>query len=168
MLKKRTANQKGLTLVEVMVAMVIALLIFLGVGVVVADSHRSWNRMYNRVYSDVVTDSYVARKTFDAVIRKAGRNHIFADENGGWVEVRYYQDWESTTYDRYARFYVYGDELRVEYGDLDPGQVLSTRIICSNVSSCVFTASGKTAQMVLTLDNGSETATVMTSAVAHN
>lgn len=168
MLKKRTANPKGLTLVELMVATVLSLIVITGIGIILADSQRGWNAMYNRTYSDVVTDGHVVRRMFDRIIRKANRENIQVDDAGTWVEVSYYQDPNSTVLDRYARFYLYGSELKVEYGNLDPGEVLSTQTVCSNVSSCIFSTTGTAVQMVLRLDNGSETATVMSSAIAHN
>ena len=168
MLKKIAKNNTGLTIVEVMVAVVFLGLAVLALGLVLADSHRGWNRMYNRVYSDVVTDSHVARRTFDRLVRQAGKDYIQVDENGAWAQVRYYADTSSTTLDRYARFYQAGNQLRIEHGTVDPVQVLRTETVCSNVSSCLFSRSGKAIEMILRLDNGSETATVMTSAVAHN
>jgi len=187
MLEKRNTNRKGFTpleikisnrgskrfltgftVIELMIAMIFLGIVTVGVGIVLADSQRGWNQMYNRIYSGVVTDGHVARRMFDTVIRKASRQNIQVDGAGTWVEVYYYADANSAVVDRYARFYLSGEELKVEHGNLDPGDVLSTRRICPNVSSCVFTTTGTAVQMVLRLDNGSERATVMSSAVAHN
>lgn len=168
MLKKKAANSKGLTIIELLVALSISIIILLGIGIVLADSYRGWNAMYSRIYSDVVVDGHIARRVFDSVIRKASRKNILVDAAGIWVEVYYYADANSTDVDRYARFYRAGGQLNVDYGKLEPKETLTTQTVCSNVSSCVFTATGASVQMVLTLDNGSETATVMSSAVAHN
>lgn len=168
MLKKRITNPKGFTLIELMVAIVVALIVLLGIGAVLADSHRSWNRMYNRIYSDVVTDSYVARRTFDAVIRKASSVDPNLVNYDDWVEVYYYADANSAVVDRYARFFSTGGQLNVEYGELNPRQTLTIQTICGNVQGCVFSGTGRSAQMILTLDNGSQTATVVSSAVMHN
>ena len=158
----------GFTVIELMIAMIFLGIVTVGVGIVLADSQRGWNQMYNRIYSGVVTDGHVARRMFDTVIRKASRQNIQVDGAGTWVEVDYYADANSVVVDRYARFYVSVGELKVEHGNLDPGDVLSTQRVCSNVSACVFTVTGPAVQMVLKLDNGSETATVMSSAVTHN
>jgi Tfp pilus assembly protein PilV len=168
MSKHKNRNQKGLTVIELMIVTIFLGIMVLALGIVLADSHRGWHTMYNRVYSDVVTEGHVARRTFDSVVRKASTDHISMDPAGAWVEVQYYQDSLSTELDRYARFYVIEGQLKVEHGNLDPGDVLSTTTICSNVTSCTFSRAGKSVQMVLKLDNGSETATVMSSAVAHN
>ncbi len=168
MLKKIVTNPKGFTIVELMVTVVISSIVMLGVGIVLADSQRGWNAMYNRIYSDVVTDGYAARKNFDSVIRKASEDSVLLDETGTWVEVHYYQDSSSTELDRYARFYTYGSELKVEYGILDPRQESGTNTVCSNVSFCSFTAKGRAVQMVLRLDDGSQTATIVSSAVMNN
>jgi len=168
MLKNRTTNPKGLTLIELMIATVIMVIVILGVAVILADSQRGWNAMYNRIYSDVVTDGHIARRTFDRVIRKASRDKIALDDAGLWVEVRYYQNANSTVVDRYARFYEAYGQLNIEYGKLNPRETLNVQTVCENVSDCVFMARGTSVQMILRLDNGSEAATVVSSAVAHN
>ena len=168
MLKNRTTNPKGLTLIEVMIATVIMIIVILGVAIILVDSQRGWNAMYNRIYSDVVTDGHIARRTFDRVIRKASRDKIELDDAGLWVEVLYYQDDNSTVVDRYARFYAADGQLNIEYGKRNPRETLNVQTVCENVSDCVFMAQGTSVQMILSLDNGSEAATVVSSAVVHN
>ncbi len=168
MLKNRTTNPKGFTLIELVIATVIMLIVILGVAIVLVDSQRSWNAMYNRIYSDVVTDGHIARRTFDRVIRKASGRSFLLDTAGNWVEVYYYTDANSIVVDRYARFYEADGQLNIEYGKLDPRETLNVQTVCENVSDCVFMAQGTSVQMILRLDNGSEAATVVSSAVAHN
>jgi prepilin-type N-terminal cleavage/methylation domain-containing protein len=169
MSKKELTVQPGFTIVELMIAVMLAAIVMFGIGVMVVDSQRGWHRMYNRIYSDVATDSYVARKTFDSVIRKATSETFLLDVAGSWIEVYYYEDPNSTVVERYARFSYDGiDQLDIEYGIVEPRGTLSIRPVCENVSSCVFKASGRSAQMILTLDDGSQTATIVSSAVMHN
>jgi len=168
MLKNRTTNPKGLTLIELVIATAIMVIVILGVAIILADSQRSWNAMYNRIYSDVVTDGHIARRTFDRVIRKASGRSFLLDTAGNWVEVYYYTDANSIVVDRYARFYEADGQLNIEYGKLDPRETLNVQTVCENVSDCVFMAQGTSVQMILRLDNGSEAATVVSSAVAHN
>ena len=168
MLKKKLTVRRGFTLIELVITVVVSTIVIIGIGVVLADSQRGWNKMYNRVYSDVVTDGYVARKMFDAVIRKASREKLLVDDAGNWIEVYYYADGSSTIIDRYARFYETEGQLNIEYGKLDPRETLTTQTVCENVSDCVFKGTGCSAQMMLTLDNGLQTATVTSSAVMHN
>ena len=168
MLKNRTTNPKGFTLIELVIAIAVMVIVILSVAIILVDGQRSWNAMYNRIYSDVVTDGHIARRTFDRVIRKASRDKIALDDAGLWVEVRYYQDANSTIVDRYARFYEADGQLNIEYGKLDPRETLNVQTVCENVSDCVFMARGTSVQMILRLDNGSEAATVVSSAVVHN
>jgi len=168
--KSKLTNHGGFTIIEVVLAAALTAIVMFGIGFMVVDSQRGWNKMYNRVYSDVVTDSYIARKTFDAVIRKASSKTLLLDDAGAWIEVGYYADANSAAVDRYALFsYDSGDsQLSIEYGSLNPRQTESVQIVCENVTSCAFMAAGRSAQMILTLDNGSQTANVTTSAVMHN
>jgi len=172
MFKKRTRRQKkGFTLVELMVGVAFVGIAIVGVGIVLIDGQRGWNVMYDRIYSGVSTDADIARRTFDRVVRKSSKSNILADETGTWVEVRYYQDSASTYLDQYARFYILGNELKVEYGTIDTDlntYESSTQTLCSNVSSCAFVLVEGSVQMVVKLDNGSETAVVVSSAVAQN
>jgi len=167
MLKNRTTNPKGFTLIELVIATAITVIVILGVAITLADSQRSWNAMYNRIYSDVVTDGHIARRTFDRVIRKASRRSFLLDTAGNWVEVYYYTDANSIVVDRYARFYEADGQLNIEYGKRNPRETLNVQTVCENVSDCVFMAQGTSVQMILRLDNGSEAATVVSSAVVH-
>jgi len=163
----------GFTLTELMVATVIVAIVVLALGSVVADGVRGWQRMYDRVYADVVTDGFVARRVFDRIIRKASWEMYLVGDSGESLEVYYYSSGAATTLDRYGLFYVSGGELKVEHGDWAPDSEspktpTNTEIVCSNVSSCVFKGDGRSAQMILTLDDGSQSVTVVSSAVMHN
>ena len=164
-------NKQGFTLIGLTVSILMATIVMLTMGAVLVDGQRGWNLMYNRVYGGVVTDGYVARKTFDAVVRKSSiKRELLSD---GMVEVYYYNDPEtSTKLDRYARFYAADEKLLVDYGVLDAGgnpqEATSTVTLAHNVEAASFVVSGACVQMTLSLDNGSESLTVMSSPVRHN
>lgn len=163
-----TRNIKAFTLVELMIAMAISCIVILTIGLVLADGQKAWNKMYSNVYSDVSTASIVASKAFDAVVRKSGSEKISVDPAGNWVEVQYYNNDASTAFDRYARFYKQNGQLKIERGYISPHAVISTEIICGNVTDCVFKSTGKSAQMILTLENSSQKMDVVSSAVLNN
>lgn len=168
---KDTRSRKpihGFTLIELMITMAICTIVVLGLGVLMADSQKGWNKMYQRVYSDAVSDGYVAKIKFDSIVRKSSRGNFLIDPMGKWVEVYYYQDLKATVPDRYARFYESGDDLNVEYGRVDPRETLSTETICSNVSDCLFLGSNGSVKMNLSLDDGQQQLTMLTSAIMHN
>ena len=168
MCKNKHTFRPGFTVMELIIAVAASLIVIIAIGAVLAGSQRDWNRMYNRACGDIVTDGYIARRAFDAVIRKASKERFLLDEDGDWLEVYYYADEDSAVVDRYARFYESGGELKIEYGKLEPKATLSVQTICENVSSCVFRATGTSTQMILTLDDGTQTITVTSSAVLHN
>lgn len=170
-INKRKAKRKGFTIIELVIATGLSSAVVVGVGMLLVDSQRGWNRMFARTYSDVSTDSHVARRRFDSTVRNASTQGILLATDGSWVEVYYYSDPNSVIVDRYARFFTYGDtdtQLLVEHGAVEPRQMLNTETVCGNVSSCVFKSAGNSAQMVLTLDDGSQSATIVASAVMHN
>jgi hypothetical protein len=167
-MKKRLSASRGFTLTELLTAIAIMIFVILAIGMALVDGQRGWNNMYNRVYSDVVTDGYVARRKFDSVLRKASRDKFLIDSAGSWVEVYYYASDASTILDRYARFYTSGGTLKVEYGQLNPRSTLTVETVCENVSNCTFEQLGRSIQMVLKLDNGTQTNTVIASAITNN
>jgi hypothetical protein len=171
MRQQTVRNKRGFTLTELTVVMAMAPVVILSIGIALVGSQRGWSQMYNRVYSGVVTDGYVAKKTFDAVVRKSSITREYLDNDE--VEVYYYNDPAgSTRLDRYARFYKDDTELLVEYGGLDangnPTGTLQTVTLARNVEFVGFSVTGACVQMVLSLDNGSESLMVMTSAMRHN
>ncbi len=168
MIKKRLTASRGFTLIEMILATAIMVIVVLAIGVALVDGQRGWSIQYDRIYSDVVTDGYVARRKFDAVMRSASRDKFLLDSAGSWVEVYYYANDASAVVDRYARFYTANGDLNVEYGQLDPTETLSVETVCGNVSGCTFEQLGRSIQMILKLDNGTQTNTVISSAVTHN
>jgi len=168
MIKKRLTASRGFTIIELLIATAVMVIVVLAIGIALVDGQRGWSIQYDRIYSEVVTDGYVARRKFDAVLRKASRDRFLLDPAGGWVEIYYYADDTSTVVDRYARFYTANGDLNVEYGQLDPTVTLSVETVCGNVSACTFKQLGRSIQMILKLDNGKQTNTIISSAVANN
>jgi prepilin-type N-terminal cleavage/methylation domain-containing protein len=168
MSRKRIAAQHGFTLIELIIAMAASLIVMLGVGLVLANSQESWNNLYTRAFSDVAGDSNVAGRKFKAIIRRACRNSFILDDNGKGIKVYYYNDEDSVDVDRYAHFYELDGDLNLELGKLNPRETLEVQTISGNVSECFFTAAGRSAQMVLTLDNDSRKITTVSCAFLHN
>lgn len=168
MARERITTQHGFTLIELAIAVTASLIVMLGVAVVLADSQRGWHKLFNHCFSDIVGASNVAGIKFKSIIRKACGNGFILDDDGKGIEVYYYNDDDSAVPDRYARFYELDGDLNLELGKLNPRETQETQTICSNVSECVFTAAGRSAQMLLTLDNGSRKISTVSCALMHN
>ena len=167
MTQRKRLYHNGFTLVELMISMAVMIIVSLAIGAVVVDGHNGWSTMYDKIHSDIFTDSYVVRKKFDSLMRRASGEKIYIGNNNQLVEVYYYSD-GSSTIDRYMRFYQSGENMLLEYGLLSPKSAISREVICGNVSKCTFHQVGRSVQMILVLDNGTEKNTVITSAIAHN
>jgi prepilin-type N-terminal cleavage/methylation domain-containing protein len=177
---KKNYRSKGFTLIELIMAIAMSVIVMLGVGIALVDSHRGWQRTYDRSYCDVMTDGYVARKMFDATVREASSEVCLLDVAGRWIEVYLYANDSSAEVDRYARFYYQpaGENeakgyLNLQYGNWNPHSpyprdVVSTQRVCSNVVSCVFRKAGYSVSMILTLDNDSQNVVVTSSSVMHS
>lgn len=165
-------NSKAFTLVELMVTILMATILILGAGIIMVDSQKGFNSMYDRVHGDVATGIQVAQKGFESVIRKASINRSLLDVDGQFVEVYYYNDFNSIKPDRYANFYTNGSSLFVDYGTYDWDErkttLYTTVTLAENVKAVNFSVRGLAIQMVLTLDDEKENQTVVTTALRHN
>ena len=166
--KKRNPSSSGFTIVELMMSMTILGIIGAAIGVVIVDSQRSWSTMYDNLNSDFSSGGIAARNKFDSVMRKASGDSLSIDTEGDWIQIYYYASEESTTVDRYGKFYVSDDDLNYEYGTLDPEAEIDTEVVCDSVSNCKFRQSGQSVQMILVLDNDRQKRVIATSAVLHN
>jgi len=173
MITEKLKDKAGFTLTELMVTIAMAVIIILGIGVVLVDSQKGWNKMYNRVHRGMVTDGYVARKAFDAAVRKSSIKRSLISTNPPGVCVYYYSDPNTLQPDRYANFYKKNDTLVADYGHYDwntkkAQPPSSTFTLAQNVKTVDFSVAASSVRMVLQLDDGSDTMTVTTSAVRHN
>ena len=168
MARKRITSQHGFTIIELIIAITASMIVMLGLGLVLANSQESWNHLYTRAFSDVVGESNVAGIKFKAIIRKASQNRCFVGDKGNEIEVYYYSDEDSADVDSYARFYELDGDLNLELGKLNPRTTLEVQTLCENVSECLFTAAGRSAQMALTLDNESRKISTVSCAFLHN
>jgi hypothetical protein len=153
---------------ELLIATAAALIVVVAIGVILVDNQRAWQNMYNSIYRDMVTDSYVARRKFDALVRKSSSEHVSLGPNGSWIEVGYYSGTAPASPDRYGLFYCQNGSLLFESGTTSPKQTTGTETVCGNVSSCVFSVLGRSAHMFMTLEDGTESTRVMCSSVMHN
>ncbi len=156
------------TLVELAVAMLIAIIPILVVGTIIAGSQRQWKNMYDRTNSPIATAVAVTTRVFDTTIRKAAADQVLIDPAGKWIEVCYPGNPNSATIDSYARFYAQKGSLHIDRGRLNPRTSLTDQTLCENVSSCSFRQLGQSVQMILKLDDSTEQKTIISSALMHN
>ncbi len=161
-------HMRGLTLIELMLAMVISTIVLAAVGAAMLGGVHGYNSAYRRASTGVLSDGYVAARGFKATLRKSAMSSVRITDQGGALTARYYAALDSENLDRYARFYVSGNELRVEFGIVRPAQIVSTQTLCTNVSACTFAKVGNMVQMVLKIDDGQEESTVLSSAIPQN
>jgi hypothetical protein len=185
--------RKGITLIELMITLLAAIILLIGITGILAAGHKNFWTMYKRINSDVVRNAYEARSIFDGIVRQASIKRVSLLSGGNELYVYYYavpQDANIVDPDRYARFYLAANgseqELMLAQGTYDwstdtCSNASSTRIIAHNVvppAAGMFSIDGgDDIQMILTLDNetGStnnklETSkiTLTTTAIRHN
>lgn len=165
---KRINIKPGFTLIELAITLAMATVSMLALSAVFSDSQKSWNTTYQRAYSGVVTESHVARKAFDATIRRAICDRYTLDDYGQWVEVYYFATDASLKADRYARLYASEGTFYLKYGILSPKETLGTLPICQNVTACSFSGAGRCIRMSLTLSKNGRSATLLASATPQN
>lgn len=163
-----TRCRPGITMVELIIAIVISLIVVGTIGLVLVDSQRGWRTMWEKTNADVVSGGFAAGRRFDSALRKASSIAANVAEDGSSIEVYCYEDSGSTNLDRYQRMFKSGDDLMYEYGRLFPRETIFMQTVCGNVTGCIFNHLHRGAQMTLTLDDGEQTNTVVTSAYMHN
>ena len=167
-MKNNRHRQSGMTLIEVLVAIMLGLIVMLGMGILFVDAHRGWLQAFEYVYGDVPSDAHVVDITFDRTIRQSSQRSATVDPAGQWLEVHYCDSEASTELDRYAMFYLIGTDLKVERGVLLPRSAIGTEVLAENVSSVTFALLGAQAQMRMELDNGRVQTMMTSSAMMHN
>lgn len=176
--------RRAFTLVELMVTIVAALVVILGAVGIIAGGHKGYRRLWNRENRGVVPEAYVARRTFDRIVRKSiiERYDPSGDlVSGSNVLYVYYYDAPTTPEllalvepNKYAKFYLNGTELWLDRGNVGAGTfnipIPENPILLSTTSSMalandvtapgsgIFSVQGNSMRMVLILDSESNAA----------
>lgn len=167
----RIKNRFGFTLMELVMTILLSGIMVAAVGLVMIDSHRGWLDSYAKVHGGAADDAAMTSAAFERVVRKASCNRY---ELAGLddLTVYYYSDWQtSKDLDAYGRFYRSKDapeELYWETGRLDPQGIDSTVCLSRNVTNLEFRPFSGGIEMILQLDDGRETTTLVSSAILHN
>jgi hypothetical protein len=174
-LDTQSRRNAGVTLIELMITIVVAMLVFAGIGVAMVDSIKSFPKMYERTEGNIVNDAYVSRATFDRICRKASVRLAEIDSGGTFVVVYSYNDANAVSLNRYAQFRTNGTSLLVDYGIYNASTkaktLTSTETLATTVDTsklCKFAVDGSSVIMVLGLKKGDQGMTVTSTAVRHN
>jgi hypothetical protein len=75
--------RSGVTLVELVIAISIAIILVLGVGILLASGHRAWQQTYDSAHKQIKEDAHTVAVAFGSVGRKANRlNYKLYDISG--------------------------------------------------------------------------------------
>ena len=142
-------KRSGMTLVELLIAMAIAIIPILAIGMLLTGAQRTWSDTYNTAHKRIMMDADAVAVTLGNIGRKSNRrayevytgggdNFVKAEPDPGntkavgqAVEFRY---WNAQTPDvnmmdvtetgtHYAFIYVNGADLNVDYGQVDPAGI---------------------------------------------
>ena len=172
--------RRGLTLVELTVAMLASSVMFLAIVGVLASNHKQWNQTYERVLGAIVTDAYVTRQTFDRIVRQASIYECYPmDLVSSTMTLYLYTNIQNLGTDpplnRYARFTLSGTELILEQGPYDDlsgvtGSADSSQVLARHVvpTSCWFWRTGPCIHLAMVLNDGRTNLPVDMTATRHN
>lgn len=173
--------RRGLTLIEMTVAMAASSILLLAVTGVLAGNHKQWNQTYDRVTGEVVTDAYVTRQTFDRIVRQASAYWCdpMYGAAGPSITLQLYTSMQNlaTTpaLNRYARFSVSGTDLVLEQGPLAgsgstgvPGTPDSVQVLAHHVTMAKFWRSGPCVHMALLINDGKTQMPITMTATRYN
>jgi len=78
-------NRKGLTLIELVVAVAISVIVVLTVGTLLASGQRSWNRTYSSAFNQIKSDAQAVTIAFGSWGRRSNRvNYTLYNQNNGY------------------------------------------------------------------------------------
>ncbi len=153
MRNRQNRFRSGLTVIELIIAMMINVVVVMAVGALLAGGNRTWQNTYDSANKKIRRDALAATVAFGSAGRKANRlgykiYKVSGDTftpatatttgeevvSGDAVEFRY---WDvgldktdsynlmnvTKTATAYALFYVEGDKLKLDYGPYPPGAV---------------------------------------------
>lgn len=168
---KNQLKKSGFSLSELLTTIIVSSVLLLPIGIIMLDTQRGWLDTYAKFHGGAADDAAMAKSAFDKIVRKASRSayNLAALDD---LTVYYYTDWEnSTSLDRSARFYrssVNPSEMYIEHIRLDNGTTVGSVLLASNVSDLEFLPVNGGLTMKLTLDDGREQTTVVSTALLHN
>lgn len=170
--EKKKHFRKGVTLIELVITILAAIILLIGITGVLAGGIKNYKTMYERTTSDVVRNAYEARRAFDMIVRKSTIKR-FDPSNADTtpsnnIYVYYYSNPKNLNIeepDSYAHFYQNNNrQLILEQGSVTgnfgayPGlpslsNPTTTFILAENVSSVTFKVFMYSVEMSLVLDN---------------
>ena len=167
--------RRGVTLIEMMVAMLASSVMFLAITGVLAGNHRQWNQTYDRVYGPVVTDAYITRLTFARVVREASVAFCDSMEGMDSSMTLYLYASDPPVLRRYATFSLSNGDLILEEGDLQPDTLPptpsnrdSTQVLAHHVTRCDLWRTGPCIHLAMTIDDGRTELPIAMTAKRHN
>lgn len=196
MAEKNKHFRSGITLIEVMMTVLAAVILLIGITGILAAGHKNFQTMLRRTSQGVVPDAYAAKRAFDKIVRKSSIKRLDPPEIYSTLSydlyVYYYSDptfiFEGSIPDKYAHFYLIGTQFILDTGavsgdfgvsppDLPINPDRESRLIlANNINSVTFTESNHSIQMVLMLDSetgssdplGTLKMTLTSTAIQHN
>ena len=178
---KNNKFRAGVTLIELVVTVIAAIILIIGVTGILAGGHKNYATMYVRTTSVVIRNGYEARRIFDRIVRQSTSRRCdpstIETTPSNYIYVYYYSNPQNLNIenpDRYARFYLSGTDLVMEQGVVTNGfftteppppnsepwlSATGSKVIAQNVDATaastngIFSKKGSSVRMVLILDN---------------
>ena len=76
MTEKNKHFRSGVTLIELMITVLAAVILLIGITGILAAGHKNFQTMLRRTSQGVVPDAYAAQRAFDLIIRKSSIKRI--------------------------------------------------------------------------------------------
>lgn len=140
---------------ELMMTIGIAAIVMFGVAIMLADNLHAWRTMYSRLHSVEAENVYAVRRVFDRTIRQAVvTGSVVISPLGNSLEADYYDCRSLPALKCHASF-IYGNNTLTVICTKNKGTTEIERWQIQNVANNlpIFNSSGRSIQMLLTLNN---------------
>lgn len=174
-------RSRGFTLIELCIAMLAGGVLLAGSIHVVSTQQEQFSRLCQKAFGQMTHEAEAVRHSFHRYVRQASIRHCVCNESVLEVYYRsqgvYRSDAGIQIPDRYVTWYLSGlmnTDLMMETGNLQDGTFVADRTTATtvtmahHVTDLKFEQTGAMIRMILSLDNGSRTMTVIASAQRNN
>lgn len=162
--------RKGVTLVQLLVAMFISLIVISGITTLLVQATTAWADNFEDNNSDASVARFTAVTAFTTLARQASSeaSAVTISAQADDITIEYYSSSSLTSPDMYGRFYFQDGALMEERGTLSPSVSQSLYPVCDNVQDCYFEKIGDCISMRLEVDDNGETVTIIAAAILNN
>ncbi len=147
--------RSGITMIEMVTAMLLFIVMAATVGFVASDNLNAWGSLHSKVFNKMIEDGHLAGIAFETICRKSSRQICDIEQLDTSCTLYYYNNPDDESPDNYTKFYIKNGTLYLERGSSN--DISSDIPLADNISDIQFSQNGDAMKMKMTLSDGVNT-----------